>query len=85
LVNELFNHLIDILLVKVGDIDALLYTEIVPSHHGGLGIQALTDDEGEVWVLRLNVQIVVVDVLSTQDQSAGALVTYLIPLEWGEV
>ena len=69
LLNELLNYLIDILLLKVGHIDALFHTEIVASHHGGLGIQALTDDEGEVWVLRLNVQIVVVDVLSTQDIS----------------
>jgi hypothetical protein len=69
LLNELLNNLIDILLLKVGHIDALLYTEIVASHHGGLGIQALTDNEGEVRVLRLNVNIVVVDVLSKQDIS----------------
>ena len=79
LLNELLNHLINILLIKVGHIDAPLHAEIVACHHGGLSIQALTDNEREVWVLRLNVHIVVVDVLSTQDQLVSPASSCYLP------
>ncbi len=73
LLNQLSHNLINILLVKVWHIDALLHTEVVAGHHGGLSIQALTYDEGELGVLRLDVHIVVVDVLSKQSDGDHVL------------
>ncbi len=63
LFNELLNNRINIFFVKIRDINAFFNTEVVASHHSGLSIQTLTNDEREVRILCLNVTVVVQDVL----------------------